>query len=178
MRYLILILLLFPTVALACPKGADQRQAKDELFDRLVASPNETAARALTEKLWDIWLKAPDAKAQSMLDLGLQLHAQGQFDAAKGAYDKLIAYCPDFAEGYNQRAFVYYLTGRWALALVDLDRAIELSPRHLGALSGKGLTLMQLNRQDEAQEMFRHTLKLNPWMPERSLIKKPAGVEL
>ena len=178
MRLLILILLFLPAVGFACPKLLDQQHLKDELFVQLKNTPNEAAAGRIVEKLWDVWLTAPDEKSQKTLDLGLQLHAQGQFDAAKGAYDALIEYCPDFAEGYNQRAFVYYLTGRWALALADLDRAIDLSPRHLGALSGKGLTLMQLGRQDEAQLMFREALKLNPWVPERGLVKKPKGIEL
>ena len=178
MRMMILIFALIPCMAASCPKGVDQSQVEDGLLSLLKRSPSESAARDLTGKLWDVWLTAPDAKSQKMLDVGLAFHAQGQFDAALGAYNDLVEYCPDYAEGYNQRAFVYYLTGRWALALADLERAIELSPRHLGALSGRGLTLMQLDRQDEAQKAFRKSLELNPWMPERALIKKPEGIEL
>ena len=63
-------------------------------------------------------------------------------------------------------------------ALADLDLALERSPRHVGALSGKALTLMGLGRADEAQAVLREALALNPWIPERGLLQEAPGEEL
>ena len=58
------------------------------------------------------------------------------------------------------------------------DRALEFRPRHLGALSGKALTLMGLGRHDEAQLLLREAVKINPWLAERRLLTEPAGQDL
>ena len=121
---------------------------------------------------------APDEPAQSLLDQGMQARASYDFVRATDALDKLVEYCPDYAEGYNQRAFVNFLRQDYETALVDLDRAIELSPRHTGALTGKALTLIGLGRDDEAQGLLRDAVDLNPWLGERHLIKEPPGEEL
>ena len=106
--------------------------------------------------------------------------ARGSYDflGAIDAFDRLVEYCPDYAEGYNQRAFVNFLREDYEAALPDLDRALERSPRHVAALSGKALTLMGLGRGDEAQEVLREAVELNPWIPERGLLQELPGEEL
>ena len=59
----------------------------------------------------------------------------------------------------------------------DLTKALELRPRHLGALSGKGLTYKAMGREREAEIEFRKALALNPFMPERNMIPN-LGVDL
>jgi len=95
---------------------------------------------------------------------------RGDLRNAVAAFDALIAYCPDYAEGYNQRAFARYLRQDFAPALEDLDAALARSPRHIGALSGKALTLMGLGRDREALATLRAALALNPWLSERALV--------
>jgi tetratricopeptide (TPR) repeat protein len=56
-------------------------------------------------------------------------------------------------------------------ALDDLDKALERQPNHVAALSGKALTLFQLDRPGEGQAMLRRAVRLNPWIPERGLLE-------
>lgn len=93
------------------------------------------------------------------------------FFGALSDFDTLIAYCPDYAEGYNQRALVNFLRADYEAVLPDLDRAISLSPRHVGAIMGRMATLMALGRRVEAQIDLNRGLALNPWLPERALIE-------
>ncbi|KKL65864.1 hypothetical protein LCGC14_2150700, partial [marine sediment metagenome] len=118
-----------------------------------------------------IWADAPDARAQELLDEGLARRGAFDLDGARVAFDALIAYCPSYAEGYNQRAFIAFMREDYAAALVDLDRALARLPLHVAALSGKALTLMGLGRDGEAQEVLRAALTLNPWLPERGLLR-------
>jgi tetratricopeptide (TPR) repeat protein len=92
------------------------------------------------------------------------------FAAAEAAFDALVDYCPDYAEGYNQRAFVNFLRQDYEAALPDLERALDRSPRHVGALSGLALTLIALQRPGEAAVALRRALDLNPWLSERHLL--------
>jgi Flp pilus assembly protein TadD len=59
--------------------------------------------------------------------------------------------------------------------LTDLDRAIELSPNHVAALSGRALSLLGLKRLDEARDALNTALELNPWLSERALLE-PGGL--
>jgi Flp pilus assembly protein TadD len=65
---------------------------------------------------------------------------------------------------------VNFLRQDFSAALPDLDRALALSPRHIGALSGRALTLTGLGRKAEAALSLRAALALNPWLTERSLL--------
>ena len=100
------------------------------------------------------------------------------FLGARDALDALVEYCPQYAEGYNQRAFASFLRRDYAAALVDLDKTLEIMPNHIAAMSGRGLTLLGMGRTEEGQEALRNALRLNPWLAERSLIDDPIGTDI
>ena len=153
------------------PPPPDSTVAQDALLEQARALPNGRDAREISNRLWELWAKAPNEAAQALLDRGMAARAVLNFVDAKESFDKLVSYCPDYAEGYNQRAFVSFLREDYAAALIDLDLALERSPKHLAAMSGKALTLMGLGRHDEAQAILREAVKLNPWIPEASLLQ-------
>ena len=162
----------------ACPPPPDREDERRELMQSLRTAPGPAEAQAVSSQLWSIWADAPDARAQTLLDRGTGRIAARDLAGAVEAFDALVAYCPDYAEGYNQRAFAAFLAGDFAAALPDLDRAIELSPEHLGALSGRALTLIGLGRDDEAQAQLREALRLNPWLAEGALLEGGPELEL
>ncbi len=167
-----LAFLLVGTAALAeCPPPPDIKAEQDALLAEARTLPNGRDAPAISNKLWALWAKAPDEAAQALLDRGMAARSVFNFVEATDAFDRLVAYCPDYAEGYNQRAFVNFLQEDYAAALVDLDLALERSPSHVAAMSGKALTLMGLGRHDEAQKVLRDAVKLNPWIPEAGLLQ-------
>jgi len=167
------------TVAFAeCPAWPAQSERQTAIIASLQAAPNEAAARPLSNLLWEIWAEAPDAEAQGMLDTGMAALRIGDFQNAISSFDALVTYCPDYAEGYNQRAFANFLQQNFEPALADLDRAIERSPRHIAAIAGKGLTLLGLGRKDEAQKALKEAVALNPWLSERHLIEEEPGTDL
>lgn len=168
---LILPLLLAGTAAAAdCPPAPDHRAALDAVLAQLREAPDEAAAAELNARAWELWTDAPDAVAQEMLDRGMALREIYAFAEARAVFDELVDYCPRWAESHNQRAFAAFLQQDYAAALTDLDRALEIDPRHVGALSGKALTLMGLGREAEGREVLRAALDLNPWLAERALL--------
>lgn len=161
-----------------CPDPPDREAERRALMAELRAAPDQAAARRASAALWGIWADAPDARAQAMLDLGTALIARGRLGPARAALDELVAYCPGYAEGWNQRAFASFLGRDFEAALADLDRAKALSPEHLGVLTGRAMTLMGLGRDEEGQGQLREALRLNPWLAERSLLDGPPEREL
>ena len=153
-----------------CPEDPTVSEALVGIVDKMRDAPDQGTAQRLSGQMWEIWLSAPDALAQSMLDEGLTMLRYGDYDASRAALSELIDYCPSYAEGYNQRAYAAFLSGDFAAALTDLDVAVDLQPVHLGALTGKARTLIELGENAEAQLVLRQALDINPWLAERNLL--------
>lgn len=156
--------------AATCPAVPDRTADLVPLMHQLPDATNERAARQITNQMWEIWATAPDGHAQDLLDEGMQRRSSYDFDGAIAAFSALIDYCPDYAEGWNQRAFIYFLRQRFDEALSDLDTALDLSPGHIAAMSGRALTLIKMGRDEEGQAALRDALALNPWLPERAYL--------
>jgi len=181
MCQLVVILALLSGTALRaedCPAIPDHSGEIARLITEVQKAPDELTARALTDQMWRIWTLAPDARAQEMLDRGMALRESYDYVGAVEAFDDLVAYCPAYAEGYNQRAFIGFLREDYATALDDLERALALDADHIPAMTGQALTLMNLGRVEAAQEILRKALKLHPWLPERHMLIEPAGTDL
>ena len=162
--------LVAPVARAECAALPDIAEPSARLILELREAENEMAAREFNAGLWELWLTAPDAEAQALLDEGIARLRVADHEGAEAAFSELIAYCPDYAEGYNQRAFVNFLRQDYEAALPDLERALALSPRHVGALTGQALTLIALQRPGEAAVVLRRALDLNPWLGERHLL--------
>ena len=175
---LVLLALSQPLHAETCPAPLDQSAAFDGLFDSVRTVGSQLEAEVLSQQMWQLWTQAPDAKAQALLDRGMEKRAGFDFMGALESLDALVAYCPDYAEGWNQRAFASFLARDFPAALADLDRALTLDPAHIGALSGKGLTLIEMGRLAEGQEAIRAAVALHPWLAERALLDEPPGTDL
>lgn len=173
-----LCLLAAPAFAETCPPVTDHTDRLAEIVTQLQAAESQAEATPLNAALWELWLDAPDELAQEMLDEGMARRNNFDFLGARAAFDRLVDYCPDYAEGYNQRAFANFLARDLEAALVDLDKTLAILPTHTGALSGKALTLIGLGRNEEAQVVLRAALALNPWLQERTLLTEPAGTDL
>lgn len=171
MRYTLLALVVAgPAFATACPEPPDHAKALSDLITQAREAENDRTGRALSNKMWELWADAPDAKSQELLDEAMSRRESYDYDGAMKAADALVEYCPDYAEGYNQRAFIHYLRQDYQAALPDLKRTVELSPRHVAALAGQALTLAALGRKAEAALSLRAALDLNPWLNERHLL--------
>lgn len=154
----------------SCPPALDATAQVADLFNEARAATDQAAGDRISNRMWEIWTQAPDTHAQELLESGMARREMYDFEAAEAVFTALIDYCPDYAEGWNQRAFIRFLRQDFEGALPDLDVALRLNPTHVGALSGKALTLLNLGQMDEGQAVLRKALELNPWLRERGLL--------
>lgn len=175
-RALALLLLAAPAHAEeVCPPAPDISGALDVLIADAQAAETYMAGRDAFIDMRTLYNAAPDTWSGELLAIGLERIAIADYDGAMLGLNELVSYCPHWAEGWNQRAFVHFLREEYDAALADLDKALALSPRHVAALSGKGLTLMRMGREDEGDKVLREAVALHPWLPERGLLDPPAG---
>jgi len=112
--------------------------------------------------LWNIWSRSGNESVDEMLIVGKKYLADENLLEAVKQFSSVIEASPDFAEGYNQRAIVYYVMERWNNALEDCLQAIELNPHHFGAFAGMGHVYLRLGQIDKAVDAYRKALKINP----------------
>jgi tetratricopeptide (TPR) repeat protein len=121
--------------------------------------------RALAERaMWQLWSRSGDEEVDRLFAIGLEQMTQRQGDAAVETFSRIIQRRPDFAEGWNKRATVYYLLGQYEKSLADCDEVLQRNPYHFGALSGYGMIYLQLDRPAQALDYFERALAVNPNM--------------
>jgi tetratricopeptide (TPR) repeat protein len=81
---------------------------------------------------------------------------------------------PDYAEGWNQRATLYYMLDNLEASLADIDKVLAIEPRHYGALAGRVLIYLKQGKHDEALRDMRAALALHPYLNERRLFPELA----
>ena len=154
---------LLVAVAWAVPGSADQNDRRlDGLFERLQATRDAAEAAEIQNRIWALWFTAEDRKVTMLMGVGSMAMNQGQYQPALEAFNRVVAMAPDFAEGWNRRATLYYLMGDYPASVSDIAKTLALEPRHFGALSGLGLINMRLGRTDQAIKAFRDALAVNP----------------
>ena len=127
--------------------------------DRMV---RETSAQAL----WQVWHRSGDAEVDRQLQAGIDAMNRRALEEAVNIFSEVIAMAPDFAEGYNKRATVYYMQERYEESLEDCEKTLALNPIHFGALSGSGLVYLGLRNPVKALEFFKRAIAVNPNMPQ------------
>lgn len=168
---LLALVLASPLVAAACPSSGVVSEDHTSLFDALKTSPTEMAGLPVQNQIWELWIVAPDEQSQLMLDDGRERIRYGDYERAEDVLSDLIEYCPTYAEGWNQRAFVRFLRQDYGRALDDIAVALKLEPRHFGALAGRATTLINMGRTEVGVTALREALKVNPWLSERHLLQ-------
>lgn len=80
-------------------------------------------------------------------------------------YSRIVESFPDYAEGWNRRATLYYLVGNLDASIADIEKTLVLEPRHFGALSGLGMVYLQRKELGKAKQAFEDLVLVHPNSP-------------
>ena len=160
------IVLVFCLLALPLNSaGADQTDpALDDLFQQLQEAENAERVPALEAEIWRLWLQSGNKQVDGRLQLGMQAMKSGALGLAQNAFDDVVKLAPQFAEGWNKRATLFYIRGDLARSIADCAQVLALEPRHFGALSGLGLIHAAMGEDRQALDWFEQALAVNPHM--------------
>jgi tetratricopeptide (TPR) repeat protein len=157
----VFLVLIFCGNVLAESKDRDIRL--NQLFEQLKKSNNASLAFEIEMKIWNIWSTHPthDSLTQSLAK-GSGLISKGELEAAYKIFSTIIESAPDWAEGWNKRATVLYLMGRYQESLKDINEVLKRESRHFGALSGQGLVQTELKNYEKAIKSYQTVQKIYP----------------
>jgi tetratricopeptide (TPR) repeat protein len=119
--------------------------------------------RAFAERaMWQIWSRSGDQDIDRLFAVGVEQLSARQGELAVKTFTEVVRRRPEFAEGWNKRATVYYLMGEYQKSLADCDEVMKRNPYHFGALSGYGMIYLQLDQPARALDYFQRALQVNP----------------
>jgi|GEM_PF-632541 len=147
------------------PKPAPEAVRKemiDALLERLQKASDPEDAQHIAETVEHLWLQSFSDTTNLLMQRAMTSTQAGQYPLALSLLDKLIALEPDWAEAWNQRATVRFLSGDADGAMDDIRHVTKLEPRHFLALSGMGMILEQEGLDKAALEIFNKVLVIYP----------------
>lgn len=151
------------TALSAGPLAADQDDPRlDPLFEKLRSTEDLESALRAERSIWSIWLEHDDPEIEEMMAVGTTAMNIGRLEDALAVFDQMVSVAPDYAEGWNKRATVFYALGNYEASLADIEATLEREPRHFGALAGKGLCLAALDDLEAAIAAFEEALEVHP----------------
>ena len=141
----------------------DRNTKLNQLFEQLKKSNNASIALEIEMKIWNIWSTHPiQKKLTQSLAKGSDLMTKGELEPAYKIFSTIVNSAPDWAEGWNKRATVLYLMGRYQDSLNDIDKVLKRESRHFGALSGQGLVQIKIKNYEKAIKSYQAAQKIYP----------------
>lgn len=129
---------------------------------RELRDPYEDARGEAEQAIWQIWGRSGDPEVDRLYETGVQQMTSGELRNSIETFSRIIKLKPDFAEGWNKRATLYFLLGDMRKSLADCDEVMKRNPYHFGALAGYSQIYTRLEYYDRALEYARRALEINP----------------
>jgi tetratricopeptide (TPR) repeat protein len=140
----------------------DKTRGLDFLFGALKAAPDEASAKHVEARIWAVWMQTPSDTAALLMTRAKAAMDAHQIDVALKLLDAVVKLRPDYIEGWNRRATLFYLKNDYTRSLEDIEQVLVREPRHFGALAGLGMIMQDLGDEKRALDAFRKALAVNP----------------
>jgi tetratricopeptide (TPR) repeat protein len=148
--------------------GADKAPAKsraeqlDSLFQSLRTASSKEMAKAAENGIWRLWLESGSDTIDLLMNWAMKAMEAKDYSTALDFLDRVVIMKPDYAEGWNKRATVYFLMDDYSKSIADIGKTLALEPRHFGALSGLGMIMRELGEDKRAIEAYQKALAVDP----------------
>jgi tetratricopeptide (TPR) repeat protein len=128
--------------------------------------------------VWQLWGKSGDAAIDTLYQKGLAHMQDGDMPEAIKVFSAIIAKRPGFAEAWNKRATVYYMSGQYELSIEDCKEVIKRLPQHFGALVGYSQMLAERGEPERALDLMERASKVNPYLANAELMMAALRIQI
>ena len=136
----------------------------NQLFNELKVNKAKVAS-IVEQEIWSLWSTHPtDEKLTARLEEGSMFVRNQQPKRAREIFTEVIKLDENWAEAWNKRATVLYMLGEYQKSQDDIDKVLELEPRHFGALAGQGLVNIKLKNYEKAIRSYEEAQEIYPSM--------------
>ncbi|MBI1212817.1 MAG: tetratricopeptide repeat protein [Alphaproteobacteria bacterium] len=158
-----LVFLLFTLMSVAPQALADQSDPHlDRLFLQLSKATTPPEAQGVEKEIQSLWLVSGSDTVDVLM--GRAQASIGVQDAAtaKKLFDAVTEMRPNYAEVWYERGALLAAVGSPQEALPDLERAIDLEPRHYPAIVLAGRIAEETGNKHAALDFYRKAVAINP----------------
>ena len=141
---------------------ADRAKILGDLYDRLRQAQDAESAAPIARTIEELWLQSGSDTVDVLMSRAIILVQDNNFDQAIEILDSVTSIAPEYSEGWNQRATVYFLKREYDRSLNDLRQVLALDPRHFKAINGLALILQELGDKSAALKAYRKALQVHP----------------
>ena len=161
------------------PLAIARRKTLDDLYTKLAAAKDESEAKGLASLISAVWMRSGSDTANLLMTRAATAVAAKNLPLALSVLDKLVELQPKWAEAWNRRATVRYMSGDLDGSMADVDRTLKLEPNHFAALSGLAMILQHTGFDKRALQVYRRVLSIYPHQPdiEKTVDKLTLSVE-
>jgi tetratricopeptide (TPR) repeat protein len=144
----------------------------DFMFAKLEDANNQQSALRIERAIWQLWLNPDNRILKKSMQTIMATREAGNYEESIMLLNDLITRYPNYSEGWNQRATIYYLMGNFDASVLDVAQTLKLEPRHFGALSGLAAILWQKGNQDLARKSLREAVRIHPFLSGRGMFNQ------
>ena len=141
---------------------ANRSQVLASLYERLGQAENAENAAPIARTIEELWLTSGSDTVDVLMSRVFTLVQGKNYGQAIEILDSITSIAPDFAEGWNQRATVYFLKRDYDRSLKDLRQVLALDSSHFKAINGLALILQELGDKSAALKAYRKALEVHP----------------
>ena len=141
-----------------------RRAHLDQLFAQL-ANPDNPDWERVQAQIWAAWNRSGSPSMDLLAQRADKAMEAEDYGTAMMHLNDLTRLAPDFAEGWNKRATLHFIQGKYGPSLEDIARTLKLEDRHFGALSGLGIILDRVGDKEGALEAYRRAIEIHPNLP-------------
>ena len=91
---------------------------------------------------------------------------RNDYGKAQDLLDQVVVLAPEYAEGWNRRATLYYTMQDFGRSIADIETTLALEPRHFGALSGLAAIMQRTGNDKVALKTWYKVLEIYPANPQ------------
>jgi tetratricopeptide (TPR) repeat protein len=130
------------------------------LFVDLKKAKSPAAAEGIAGRISREWADSGSASVNVMMQWANEAMDAKSYPVALDFLDQVVVLQPRFAEGWNRRATLHFMMDNYAKSMADIEKTLELEPRHYGALSGMGQIFMMLDNKPLALRSYERALDI------------------
>jgi tetratricopeptide (TPR) repeat protein len=137
----------------------------DGLFAKLKLAPDPASAALTSHAIEQRWAHSGSDTADLLMQRANSALSAGDRALAIELLDRVTVLEPDWIEGWNRRATVFYLEDDLSRSAADIREVLAREPRHFGALMGLGGILERIGDQRKALQVYELVLAVYPLLP-------------
>ncbi len=153
--------------AVAKPAPTRERKAHppaslDDLYARLKGAGDQAEARGIAGLIERRLARSGSDTVDLLTDRAHEAMAGNDIPLAIELMDRAMALEPNWPEGWNRRATLFFRLSDSSSAIADLERALVLEPRHFEAWAALGKLYLADDDKRRALEAFRRAEAIYP----------------